>query len=64
MKKPERHRLQILVYDLMAGRWQHRTYTHDGLLRACDQFNRKGCCAVSLRRCPDGRLQGAAAGDP
>jgi len=34
--------LQILVYDLMAGCWQHRSYTREELLKVCDQFNPEG----------------------
>ncbi|MCC6147072.1 MAG: glycerol-3-phosphate dehydrogenase/oxidase [Anaerolineaceae bacterium] len=43
--------LQILIYDLMAGRWQHRSYTREGLLRVCPQFN------------PEGLLRGYLYGD-
>lgn len=43
--------LQILVYDLMARRWQHRNFSREGLLKACDQFN------------PDGLLRGYLYGD-
>ncbi|NPV55292.1 MAG: glycerol-3-phosphate dehydrogenase/oxidase [Anaerolineae bacterium] len=34
--------LRILIYDLMAGRWQHRTYSREALLQVCAGFNTEG----------------------